>query len=437
MRRPTPPGSNPPQYKLEELPDTEHGPRRHDEGTLLDRQQAFGFTQEDVSRFLEPMAQFGDDPIGSMGTDTPIAVLSQRSRLLYDYFKQNFAQVTNPPIDPIREELVMSLVSMIGPRPNLLGRQAGAHKRLEVSQPVLTDTDLAKIRSISETLDGAFRTETIDITWPASDGAEAMERALERVCNAADRGSSCRSEHPCPVRSRGRARSHRDPGRACDGCRPSSPDPPRPAHADRPSSSRPAKRAKSIISACWRVTALKPSIRGSPSKRLRKFAVGRTCRSGAYEVQKNYIKAIGKGIFKVMSKMGISTYQSYCGAQIFDAIGLSSAFVDKYFTRHRDHHRRYRPGEIADETVRRHRDAFGDSPLYRNMLDVGGNYAFRIRGEEHAWTPTSVAKLQHAVRGNISKDYAEFAASINEQSARLLTMSRPDGTQESRYGASD
>src|SRR5882762_2945487 len=152
------------QFKLEELglaaePDA---PFSNDPATLLDRQQAFGYTQEDLAFFLEPMAQSGEDPVGSMGSDTPIAVLSRRPKLLYEYFKQNFAQVTNPPIDPIREELVMSLVSMIGPRPNLLGRQAGTHKRLEVAQPILTDEDLAKIRAVHELLDGAFRTATLD-----------------------------------------------------------------------------------------------------------------------------------------------------------------------------------------------------------------------------------------------------------------------------------
>ena len=124
--------------------------RPNDPTTLLDRQQAFGYTQEDIQFFLEPMAQDGDDPVGSMGTDTPIAVLSNKPKLLYNYFKQNFAQVTNPPIDPIREELVMSLVSMIGPRPNLLGHHAGTHKRLEVAQPILTNADLEKIRAISD-----------------------------------------------------------------------------------------------------------------------------------------------------------------------------------------------------------------------------------------------------------------------------------------------
>ena len=155
--------------------------------SLLDRQQAFGYTQEDISRFLEPMAVKGDDPLGSMGTDTPIAVLSKRSRLLFDYFKQNFAQVTNPPIDPIREELVMSLVSMIGPRPNLLGHDAGTHKRLEVDQPILTNDDIAKIRSVEAALDGAFRTATVDMTWDAAAGAAGLEQAIKEMCWAATR----------------------------------------------------------------------------------------------------------------------------------------------------------------------------------------------------------------------------------------------------------
>src|ERR1700761_5197265 len=177
------------QYKLEDLPDLpeDHRAKANDPGLLLDRQQAFGYTQEDLQFFLEPMGQMPDDPVGSMGVDTPLAVLSSKPKLLYNYFKQNFAQVTNPPIDPIREELVMSLVSMIGPRPNLLGHHAGSHKRLEVAQPVLTNADVEKIRSISELVDGAFRTATIDCTWPASEGAEGLSNALLRIChNATD-----------------------------------------------------------------------------------------------------------------------------------------------------------------------------------------------------------------------------------------------------------
>src|SRR5215472_16871249 len=147
---------------------------------LMHQQPAFGYTQEDAQVVLEPLAQEGDDPVGSMGTDAPLAVLSNKPKLLYNYFKQNFAQVTNPPIDPIREELVMSLVSMIGPRPNLLGHQAGTHKRLEVTQPVLTNADVEKIRSIEELVDGASRTATLDCTWRASDGAAGLEIAVER-----------------------------------------------------------------------------------------------------------------------------------------------------------------------------------------------------------------------------------------------------------------
>ncbi|MBS0542077.1 MAG: glutamate synthase subunit alpha, partial [Proteobacteria bacterium] len=176
------------QHKLEELSEIPEAPpaaASNDPSTLLDRQQAFGYTQEDVQFFLEPMAENPDDPIGSMGTDTPIAVLSKKPKLLYNYFKQNFAQVTNPPIDPIREELVMSLVSMIGPRPNLLGRHAGTHKRLEVSQPILTNAELEKIRAIEDLLDGSFRTATIDTTWPASEGAAGLEKALDRICSEA------------------------------------------------------------------------------------------------------------------------------------------------------------------------------------------------------------------------------------------------------------
>src|SRR5947208_2481924 len=188
------------QFKLHELPDLaeEHQEefsratvpeRPNDPTTQLKQQQAFGYTQEDIQFFLEPMARDADDPVGSMGTDTPIAALSMKPKLLYNYFKQNFAQVTNPPIDPIREELVMSLISMIGPRPNLLGHEVGTHHRLEVTQPILTDRDLAKIRNIERLVDGRFKTDTLDITWPAVEGAAGIATALDRLCREADRKS--------------------------------------------------------------------------------------------------------------------------------------------------------------------------------------------------------------------------------------------------------
>ncbi len=412
------------QHKLEELsalPETQPVPPANDPAALLDRQQAFGYTQEDLQFFLEPMAKEPDDPIGSMGTDTPLAVLSKRSKLLFNYFKQNFAQVTNPPIDPIREELVMSLVTMIGPRPNLLGRQAGTHKRLEVSQPVLTNAELEKVRAISELLDGAFRTATIDTTWLAADGAEGMERALERICTQAV--DSVLADNNILILS----------DRAVSAERIAVPSLLATAAVHHHLIQRGLRtqtglvvetgEAREVHHFCclagYGAEAVNPYLAFETLERIR---VENGVPLKAYEVQKNYIKAVGKGLLKVMSKMGISTYQSYCGAQIFDAVGLSSAFVEKYFTGTATTIEGAGWREIAEETVRRHADAFGDNPVYRTLLDAGGDYAFRLRGEDHAWTPTNISKLQHAVRGNSAADYEEFARSINEQSERLLTI---------------
>ena len=411
------------QFKLddfEEPPQWEPA-RANDPADFLDRQQAFGYTQEDLAFFLEPMGEQGDDPVGSMGSDTPIAVLSRRPKLLYEYFKQGFAQVTNPPIDPIREELVMSLVSMIGPRPNLLGHQAGAHKRLEVTQPILTNADLEKIRSIAELADGAFRTATLDATWPAADGAAGLEPALERLCHAAtdrvladinililsDRATGA-DRIPIPAALATAAVHHhliRQGLRMQTGL------------------VIETGEAREVHHMCvlagYGAEAINPYLALETLEQLR--AQNRS-KLSAKEVQKNYIKALGKGLLKVMSKMGVSTYQSYCGAQIFDAIGLSTALVDKYFTGTDTKIEGIGLKEIAAECVRRHADAYGDAPIYRNMLDVGGSYAWRLRGEEHAWTPDTVARLQHAVRGRLPAEYAAFANTINEQSQRLLTI---------------
>src|SRR5690242_20098543 len=318
------------QYKLEELSELPEAPTpapSNDPGTLLDRQQAFGYTQEDIQFFLEPMSSEGDDPVGSMGTDTPIAVLSRKPKLLYNYFKQNFAQVTNPPIDPIREELVMSLVSMIGPRPNLLGRQAGTHKRLEVSQPILTDEDLAKIRSIHELLDGAFRTATLDATWPAEAGADGLEEALERLCQEAteqvladanililsDRAASA-ERIPIPAALATAAVHHhliRQGLRMQTGLVVETGEAREVHHF--------------CVLAGYGAEAVNPYLAFQTLESLRQH---HGLELPKEQVCRNYIKAAGKGVLKVMSKMGISTFQSYCGAQIFDAIGLSSKVIE-------------------------------------------------------------------------------------------------------------
>src|SRR5580658_2164973 len=412
------------QFKLEELPDSGERralPRPNDQETLLRHQQAFGYTQEDLQFFLEPMGRDGDDPIGSMGTDTPLAVLSAKPKLLYNYFKQNFAQVTNPPIDPIREDLVMSLVSMIGPRPNLLGHHAGTHYRLEVSHPILTNADLDKVRTIDTLAGGAFRTCTIDTTWPAAEGAAGMQRAVDRVCHEAtdavladhnilvlsDRAVS--ADHiPIPALLATAAVHHhliRQGLRDQVGLLVESGEPREVHHF--------------CALAGYGAEAINPYLAFETLEQLR---VQNGLPLKAYEVQKNYRKAVGKGILKVMSKMGISTYQSYCGAQIFDAVGLSSTFVETCFTGTATTIEGVGFTEIAEEAVARHRNAYGENPIYRDMLDAGGDYAFRLRGETHAWMPESVASLQHAVRGNSAEDYAAFAHTINDQNERLLTL---------------
>ncbi|MFM2271133.1 MAG: glutamate synthase large subunit [Pseudomonadota bacterium] len=411
------------QYKLKDLDlvEPELAQLAVETTSLLDRQQAFGYTQEDVSKFLEPMGAKGDDPIGSMGTDTPIAVLSSRSRLLYDYFKQNFAQVTNPPIDPIREELVMSLVSMIGPRPNLLGMEAGTHKRLEVSQPILTNEEVAKIRSVEAALDGAFRTETIDMTWDARTGAAGLEMAIKEMCWAAteavlqDKNILILSDRaqgpdriPMPALLATAAVHHH---LVRQGLR---------MQTGLVVETGEAREVHHFcVLAGYGAEAINPYV---AFETLEEIRVRKELPLDAKTVQKNYIKAVGKGILKVMSKMGISTYQSYCGAQIFDAVGLSSAFIDKYFTGTATTIEGVGLEQVAEEAVRRHQAAYGDNPIYRKMLDVGGMYGLRLRGEEHAWTAQNIAQLQHAVRGNDWKNYEEFAKSINDQSSRMLTI---------------
>ncbi|PLK27370.1 glutamate synthase large subunit [Novosphingobium sp. TH158] len=411
------------QYKLKDLDliEPELAQLPIETTSLLDRQQAFGYTQEDLSKFLEPMAVAADDPIGSMGTDTPIAVLSNRSRLLYDYFKQNFAQVTNPPIDPIREELVMSLVSMIGPRPNLLGMEAGTHKRLEVDQPILTNDEIAKIRSVEAALDGAFRTETIDITWDATTGAAGLGQAIKEMCWAATEAVlqdknililSDRAQGPDRIPMPAllaTAAVHQHLVR--QGLR---------MQTGLVVETGEAREVHHFcVLAGYGAEAINPYVAFETIEELR---VRKELPVDAKTAQKNYIKAIGKGILKVMSKMGISTYQSYCGAQIFDAVGLNSQFIGQYFTGTATTIEGVGLDEIAEETVRRHAAAYGDNPIYKNMLDVGGIYGLRLRGEEHAWTAQNIASLQHAVRGNMPDKYKEFAQTINDQSTRMLTI---------------
>ncbi len=410
------------QIVLEDLSPVEARLPRTDVG-LLDRQQAFGYTQEDLKLLMSPMAVTGQEAVGSMGTDTPISALSDRPKPLYTYFKQNFAQVTNPPIDPIREELVMSLVSFIGPRPNILDHKGTSKlKRLEVRQPVLTNEDLEKIRGIGA-LEDAFDTKTLDITYAVEKGAAGMEKALNRLCERAE--DAVRGKYNIIILSDRMVGPDRIPIPALLAT----------AAVHHHLIRKGLRTSVGLVVETGEAREVHhfACLAGYGAEAINPYLAFRTMRNmherGEFpkevdekEVVKRFIKSIGKGMLKVMSKMGISTYQSYCGAQIFDAVGLSSAFVARYFTGTATTIEGVGLAEIAEETVRRHRDAFGDSPIYRDALDVGGEYAFRIRGEDHVWTSDTVRDLQHAVRGRLPDKYRAFAARINEQTERLITI---------------
>jgi glutamate synthase (NADPH) large chain len=389
--------------------------------SLLDRQQLFGYTQEDLKLLMTPMATTGEEPVGSMGNDTPISALSDRPKPLFTYFKQNFAQVTNPPIDPIREELVMSLVSIIGPRPNLFDLEGSSRKkRLEVHQPILTNANLEKIRSISD-LGDHFRSLTLDTTWPAESDAAGMETAIDELCDQAE--AAVRDGVNIIILSDRRAGADRIPIPSLLACAAVH------HHLIREGlrtsvglvveSAEPREVHHFCCLAGYGAEAINPYLAFETLVEMKSELPQKL---DDKEIIKRYIKSIDKGLLKVMSKMGISTYQSYCGAQIFDAVGLKSDFVAKYFTGTATRIEGVGLAEIAEEAVRRHRDAFSDEPIYRSMLDVGGEYAFRVRGEEHVWNAATVSALQHAVRGNSYDGYRQFARQINEQSQHLYTI---------------
>ena len=408
------------QIVLEDLPSVGTRTPRSGE-TLLDRQQTFGYTQEDLKLLMAPMATTGQEAVGSMGTDTPLSALSDRPKLLYTYFKQNFAQVTNPPIDPIREELVMSLVSFIGPRPNLFDLKGlGDRKRLEVRQPILANADLEKIRAIGDIADNQFQTKTLDFTYFAHKGADGMRSALNTLCDRAE--AAVHDGYNIIILSDRLVASDRI--------------------------AIPALLATAAVHHHLIRKGLRTSVglvvETGEAREVHHFCVLAGFGAEAInpylafetlldmhtrlhfpvevdetEVVERYIKSIDKGILKVMSKMGISTYQSYCGAQIFDAVGLSSAFVEEFFFGTATQIEGIGLDAIAEETVRRHSEAFGDIPYLANNLDVGGEYAYRIRGEDHIWGPDAVAALQHAVRGNLPDKYREFAQQVNDDNGRF------------------
>ncbi|HLV28947.1 MAG TPA: glutamate synthase-related protein [Burkholderiaceae bacterium] len=401
--------------KLERLPAHSSPDAPQSSASLLDRQQAFGWTQEDLRVILEPMARNGEEAIGSMGNDAPPAVLSDRAKPFYNYFRQLFAQVTNPPIDPIREQLVMSLVSFIGPKPNLLDiNNVNPPQRIEVSQPVLDFAAMAQIRNIEQITGEKFRCYELDITYPVEWGPQGIEAYIASLCsNAADAVLSGYNILLLTDRN---------------------------VNADRVAI--PALLATSAVHHHLIRAGLRTRtglvVETGSAREVHHFAL-----LGGYGAEAvhpylaletlatldnpekaiaNYIKAIGKGLNKVMSKMGISTYMSYTGAQIFEAVGLNSELVEKYFTGTPTHIEGVGIFEVAEEALRTHAAAFGDDPVLKEDLEAGGEYAWRVRGEAHMWTPDTIARLQHATRGKDYNTYKEYAQLVNDQSRRLMTL---------------
>ncbi|HXU67784.1 MAG TPA: glutamate synthase large subunit, partial [Polyangia bacterium] len=374
-------------------------------------QQAFGYTEEDLKTILAPMGVGAEEPTGSMGVDTPLAVLSERPQLAFRYFKQQFAQVTNPPIDPIREETVMSLVSCVGGEGNLLEETPKQCRMLELPHPFVTNDDMARLR---RNVLGDFRTCTLRMSFPVADCAtperagRALRQAIDRLCKEAvdgidggasllilsDRGIS--DEHaPIPSLLATSAVHHhliRNGRRVRAGLVIETAEPREVSHM--------------CLLIGYGAGAINPylALDSLPDERSRA----------------NYIKALKKGLLKTMSKMGISAVSSYQGAQIFEAVGIDQVVIDNYFTGTVSRVRGVGMPEIAEETLARHRRAFGARP--ERELDVGGQHTWRVTGEAHLWSPKTVAKLQEAVRLEDAASYDEYARQINDQTRRLMTL---------------
>ncbi|MBC3871075.1 glutamate synthase-related protein [Undibacterium oligocarboniphilum] len=390
--------------------------------TLLDRQQAFGYTQEDIKFLMAPMAVAGEEAIGSMGNDSSLAVMSNKLKPLYNYFKQLFAQVTNPPIDPIREAMVMSLVSFIGPKPNLLDtNNINPPMRLEVSQPVLDFADIAKLRNISANTGGKFKSYELDICYPVSWGKEGIEARLASIC--AEVVDAVKSGHNIMIIT----------DRKMDGNNVAIPALLATSTVHQHLVSKGLRTTTGLVveTGSARETHHFALLAGYGAEAVHPYLAMQTLADmakdlpGDLSAEKaiyNYTKAIGKGLMKVMSKMGISTYMSYCGAQIFEAIGLNKSLVDKYFKGTASNVEGIGVFEVAEEALRLHKLAFGQDPVLANALDAGGEYAFRVRGEDHMWTPDAIAKLQHSTRANNYNSYKEYAQIINDQSKRHMTL---------------
>jgi glutamate synthase (NADPH) large chain len=395
------------QITLDQLPEP---PRQHgaDDDTLIMRQRAFGYTDEDLKMILGPMADKGEEPIGSMGADTPLACLSDKPQPLFNYFKQLFAQVTNPPIDPIREEMVMSMTSFIGTERNILDETPQHCHTLKLPHPILTNRDLEKLRRVSQ---GDFLATTLPILFPVADGGKGLERALTQLCRHASQ--AIKSGYTLLILS--------DRGLDADYA-------PIPSllaltavHNHLVREETRTQVALIIESGEPRETMHFALLIGYGASAVNPYLALETVGPDPEQL-KHYIKAINKGLLKTFSKMGISTLQSYRGAQVFEAIGLNRQLVERYFTGTVSRIEGVGLEVLAEEAIMKHRYAFKPVTEFDTELAVGGNYQYRARGEYHLINPDTIAKLQHAVRQESVQTFREYTDLIDKQNGQLSTL---------------
>jgi glutamate synthase (NADPH) large chain len=394
---------------------------RREQASLLHRQKIFGYTEEDLRMLIAPMAEKGEEAVGSMGTDTPLAVLSDEPQLLFNYFKQHFAQVTNPAIDPIREELVMSLKQYIGGESALLLELPDHAQMLELEHPMLTNQEVAKLRETH--LQQVRQPPTLKMLYPVAEGGAGLKAALDELCRQAseavhdgqslvilsDRGSNAEFAPVPSLLGVGAVHHHlmRNGTRMRIGIIVECGD------------------AREVHHLCLLIGYGA----GAVNPYLAFETLDQLVDSGAYPAikdsevaRKKYLKALDKGLLKVMSKMGISTVQSYHGAQMFEAIGLSPEVIDRYFTGTASRISGIDLDVIAEECRRRHEKAYPQTTQASPLLDLGGQYHYRAQGERHLWNPTTVAKLQHAVRAEDATSYKEYAEAINQATSGPITL---------------
>jgi glutamate synthase (NADPH/NADH) large chain len=408
---------------LQDVPDREHIVHTH--ASVTRRQQIFGYTEEELRVLLTPMANTGGEPLGSMGTDTPIAALSEKPRLLFDYFTQLFAQVTNPPLDAIREELVTSLNGTIGPEANLLEPAPASCRQVVLPFPVISNDDLAKIRHINRDGDmPGFKTHVVRGLYDVEGGGTAMAARIDELCaevSAAiadgarvivlsDRHST---QEKAPIPSlllTGAVHHHlvREKTRTQVGLLVEAGD------------VREVHHVALLIG--YGAAAVNPYLAMESVEDLARDAY--YVKAEPEQAVANLVKALGKGVLKVMSKMGVSTVASYTGAQIFEAVGLSQAVVDRYFTGTTSKLGGIELDTIAEEVARRHAVAYplsGIAPAHR-ALQIGGEYQWRREGEPHLFDPETVFRLQHSTRAGKYDVFKQYTSRVDEQSARLMTL---------------